>query len=162
MNWQAIAGIQDVPAIAGRSLDAAPVRDACASVEALFRCATGAWMPQAPIAALQLIAAAAAVPMLSGPCPDPMAIAGPGGVDDAIASGVDLDGTPIPAAMLALYNEVMDLESQRARSGVSKSMRNRIVKTGAKHFDQQTLDARLRAAGWEGLKDKEIAFFYGS
>jgi len=90
-----------------------------------------------------------------------MAIAGPGGVDDAIAAGIDLDGMPIPEAMLTLYKEVMDLESQRARSGVKKSMRNRIVKTGAKHFDQQTLDQRLKAAGWEGLKEKEIAFFYG-
>ena len=90
-----------------------------------------------------------------------MAIAGPDGVDDAIKAGVDLDGSPIPAPMLELYNEVMDLESQRARSGVLKSMRNRVVKTGAKHFDQQTLDQRLKAAGWDGLKDKEIAFFYG-
>ncbi|UPM50526.1 MULTISPECIES: DUF4090 family protein [unclassified Synechococcus] len=91
-----------------------------------------------------------------------MAIAGPGGVDAAIASGIDLDGSPIPQDMLALYNEVMDLESQRARSGVKKSMRNRVVKTGSKHFDQQTLDARLKAAGWDGLKEKEVAFFYGS
>ena len=90
-----------------------------------------------------------------------MAIAGPGGVDAAIASGIDLDGSPIPQEMLALYNEVMDLESQRARSGVKKSMRNRVVKTGSKHFDQQTLDARLKAAGWDGLKDKEVGFFYG-
>ena len=90
-----------------------------------------------------------------------MAIAGPGGVDAAISSGIDLDGSPIPQEMLALYNEVMDLESQRARSGVKKSMRNRVVKTGSKHFDQQTLDARLKAAGWDGLKDKEVAFFYG-
>jgi hypothetical protein len=90
-----------------------------------------------------------------------MAIAGPDGVDAAIQAGLDLDGTPIPAEMLALYNEVMELESRRARSGVRKSMRNRVVKTGSKHFDQATLDARLRAAGWEGLKDKEIAFFYG-
>ncbi|UPH90460.1 DUF4090 family protein [Synechococcus sp. NB0720_010] len=90
-----------------------------------------------------------------------MAIAGPGGVDAAIASGIDLDGSPIPQEMLALYNEVMDLECQRARSGVKKSMRNRVVKTGSKHFDQQTLDARLKAAGWDGLKDKEVAFFYG-
>ncbi|MEB3320287.1 MAG: DUF4090 family protein [Cyanobium sp.] len=89
-----------------------------------------------------------------------MAIAGPDGVDAAIQAGIDLDGTPIPADMLSLYNEVMELESRRARSGVKKSMRNRIVKTGAKHFDQATLDARLRQAGWEGLKDKEIAFFY--
>ncbi len=81
-------------------------------------------------------------------------------MDAAIRAGVDLDGTPIPAEMLALYNEVMDLESQRARSGVKKSMRNRVVKTGSKHFDQATLDARLQAAGWEGLKEKEIAFFY--
>ena len=89
-----------------------------------------------------------------------MAIAGPGCVDAAIASGIDLDGTPIPAEMIALYTEVMDLESQRARSGVKKSMRNRIVKTGSKHFDQASLDERLKAAGWDGLKAKEIAFFY--
>ena len=90
-----------------------------------------------------------------------MAIAGPDGVDAAIKAGIDLDGTPIPAEMLALYNQVMDLESQRARSGVLKSMRNRVVKTGSKHFDQETLNQRLQAAGWDGLKDKEIAFFYG-
>ena len=90
-----------------------------------------------------------------------MAIAGPDGVDAAIKAGIDLDGSPIPAEMLELYNQVMDLESQRARSGVLKSMRNRVVKTGAKHFDQETLNQRLQAAGWDGLKDKEIAFFYG-
>lgn len=90
-----------------------------------------------------------------------MAIAGPDGVDAAITAGIDLDGSPIPTAMLELYNEVMELESRRARSGVKKSMRNRIVKTGSKHFDQAALDARLKAAGWEGLKDMEIAFFYG-
>ena len=90
-----------------------------------------------------------------------MAIAGPDGVDAAIKAGVDLDGSPIPEAMLTLYNQVMDLESQRARSGVLKSMRNRVVKTGAKHFDQETLNQRLQEAGWEGLKDNEVAFFYG-
>lgn len=90
-----------------------------------------------------------------------MAIAGPDGVDAAIRSGVDLDGSPIPADMLSLYREVMDLESQRARSGVLKSMRNRVVKTGAKHFDQDTLNKRLIEAGWDGLKDKEIAFYFG-
>ena len=83
-----------------------------------------------------------------------MAIAGPDGVDAAIKAGVDLDGSPIPEAMLALYNQVMDLESQRARSGVLKSMRNRVVKTGAKHFDKDTLNRRLLEAGWDGLKDK--------
>ena len=90
-----------------------------------------------------------------------MAIAGPDGVDAAIKAGVDLDGSPIPAAMLELYNEVMDLESQRARSGVLKSMRNRVVKTGAKHFDQASLNQRLINAGWDSLKDKEIAFYFG-
>ena len=90
-----------------------------------------------------------------------MAIAGPDGVDAAIKAGIDLDGSPIPQEMLELYNQVMDLESQRARSGVLKSMRNRVVKTGAKHLDQKTLNQRLQAAGWDGLKDKEIAFFYG-
>ncbi|MFO7628120.1 MAG: DUF4090 family protein, partial [Prochlorococcaceae cyanobacterium] len=79
-----------------------------------------------------------------------MAIAGPDGVDAAITAGIDLDGSPIPTAMLELYNEVMELESRRARSGVKKSMRNRIVKTGSKHLDQAALDARLKAAGWEG------------
>ncbi|MCT0199365.1 DUF4090 family protein [Synechococcus sp. CS-1325] len=94
--------------------------------------------------------------------PNPSApLAGPDGVDAAIAAGLDLDGSPIPVAMLALYEEVMALEAQRARSGVKKSMRNRVVKTGAKHFDQASLDQRLQAAGWEGLKEKEIAFFYG-
>ena len=89
-----------------------------------------------------------------------MAIAGPDGVDAAIRSGVDLDGSPIPSDKLALYREVMELESQRARSGVLKSMRNRVVKTGAKHFDQATLNQRLIEAGWDGLKDKEIAFYF--
>ena len=89
-----------------------------------------------------------------------MAIAGPDGVDAAINAGVDLDGSPIPEEMLSLYNEVMDLESQRARSGVLKSMRNRVVKTGAKHFDQTALNQRLIEAGWDGLKDKEIAFYF--
>ena len=89
-----------------------------------------------------------------------MAIAGPDGVDAAIKAGVDLDGSPIPAEKLNLYNEVMDLESKRARSGVLKSMRNRVVKTGAKHFDQETLNQRLLAAGWDELKAKEIAFYF--
>ena len=90
-----------------------------------------------------------------------MAIAGPGGVDEAIAAGIDLDGTPIPEAMLLLYREVMELEAGRARSGVRKSMRNRIVRTGAKHLDQASLNQRLVDAGWDGLRDKEISFYYG-
>jgi Protein of unknown function (DUF4090) len=81
-------------------------------------------------------------------------------VDLAIASGIDLDGTPIPTAMLDLYNQVMELESQRQRSGAKKSMRNRIVRTGAKHIAQTELNQKLIDAGWDGLKAKEIAFYY--
>ncbi|MEB3158322.1 MAG: DUF4090 family protein [Synechococcus sp.] len=90
-----------------------------------------------------------------------MDLSGPDAIDKAIAAGIDLDGSPLPEAMLRLYNDVMEKEGQRQRSGVRKSMRNRCVRTGAKHFDQATLNARLIEAGWEGLKDKEISFFYG-
>ena len=54
----------------------------------------------------------------------------------------------------------MDKENARKRSGVKKSMINGIVKTGAKHYDKVTLNSRLIKAGWEGLKIKEIEFFY--
>ena len=89
-----------------------------------------------------------------------MTFSGPNAIDAAIQAGVDLDGSPIPSEMLALYREVMDKENARKRSGVKKSMRNRIVKSGAKHFDQNTLNTRLIKAGWEGLKSKEIDFFF--
>ena len=89
-----------------------------------------------------------------------MTFSGPNAIDGAIQSGVDLDGSPIPSEMLALYREVMDKENARKRSGVKKSMRNRIVRSGAKHFDQDTLNTRLINAGWEGLKSKEIDFFF--
>ena len=89
-----------------------------------------------------------------------METSGPDAIDKAIAVGLDLDGSPIPAEMLNLYLEVMDKENARKRSGVKKSMRNRIVKTGSKHFDQNTLNARLIKAGWDGLRPKEIDFFY--
>jgi len=85
---------------------------------------------------------------------------GPDAIDNAIQAGLDLDGSPIPSKMLDLYIEVMDKENARKRSGVKKSMRNRVVKTGAKHFDQETLNSRLIKAGWDGLKKKEIDFFY--
>ncbi len=81
-------------------------------------------------------------------------------VDDAISRGVDLDGSPIPPKMLDLYNMIMAEENRRVRSGVKKSMRNRCVKTGSKHFDKESLNKLLIEAGWDGLKDKEIAFFY--
>ena len=81
-------------------------------------------------------------------------------VDEAISNGIDLDGTRIPEKMLKLYNLIMDEENKRVRSGVKKSMRNRCVKTGSKHFDKETLDKLLVDAGWECLKEKEIVFFY--
>ena len=89
-----------------------------------------------------------------------MDYSGPNAIDKAIEAGLDLDGSPIPFEMLTLYREVMDKENARKRSGVKKSMRNRIVKTGSKHFDQDTLNSRLIKAGWDGLKTKEIEFFY--
>ena len=81
-------------------------------------------------------------------------------VDAAIENGVDLDGTPIPPKMLALYNRIMNEENKRERSGVKKSMRNRCVKTGSKHFNKDTLNQLLIESGWDGLKEKEILFFY--
>ena len=81
-------------------------------------------------------------------------------VEFAIQNGVDLDGSPIPSKMIELYNRIMNEENKRERSGVKKSMRNRCVKTGSKHFDKETLNKLLIEAGWEGLKEKEILFFY--
>jgi Protein of unknown function (DUF4090) len=82
-------------------------------------------------------------------------------IDEAIARGIDFDGSPIPEAKLELYNNVMDLEADRQRSGVSNTMRSRIVRIGAKHIPQPELDKQLTAAGFAPLKEKEIAFFYG-
>ncbi|HEY9801748.1 MAG TPA: DUF4090 family protein [Leptolyngbyaceae cyanobacterium] len=82
-------------------------------------------------------------------------------IDEAIAKGIDFDGTPIPPAKLELYTKVMALEANRQRSGVSNTMRSRIVRIGAKHIPQQELDKLLEEAGFAPLKEKEIAFFYG-
>jgi hypothetical protein len=82
-------------------------------------------------------------------------------VDQAIAQGIDFDGTPIPQAKLALYNKVMGLESGRQRSGVSNTMRSRIIRIGAKHIAQDELNQMLAAADFAPLKEKEVAFFYG-
>ena len=82
-------------------------------------------------------------------------------VDKAIAKGVDLDGSPIPSAKLELYHQVMGLEANRQRSGVSNTMRSRIVRIGAKHIPQAELEQMLIQAGFAPLKEKEIAFFYG-
>jgi hypothetical protein len=83
-------------------------------------------------------------------------------IDQAITRGIDFDGSPIPTAKLELYKQVMDLEANRQRSGVSNTMRSRIVRIGAKHIPQVELDQKLIDAGFAALKEKEIAFFYGS
>lgn len=81
-------------------------------------------------------------------------------IDVAIAKGVDFDGSPIPTAKLELYNQVMGLEAGRQRSGVSNTMRSRIVRIGAKHIPQDELNQMLLDANFAPLKDKEIAFYY--
>ena len=81
-------------------------------------------------------------------------------VDAAIAGGLDLDGTPIPPAKLKLYNQVMALEQKRQRSGVTNTMRSRIVRIGAKHISQDDLNQMLADADFAPLKEKEIAFYY--
>jgi hypothetical protein len=83
-------------------------------------------------------------------------------VDSAIAQGIDLDGSPIPPKKLELYNQVMGLEAGRQRSGVSNTMRSRIVRIGAKHIPQEELNQMLLDANFAPLKEKEIAFYYGA
>jgi Protein of unknown function (DUF4090) len=82
-------------------------------------------------------------------------------IDEAIAQGIDFDGSPIPEAKLSLYKNVMALEANRQRSGVSNTMRSRIVRIGAKHIPQAELDKMLVDANFAPLKEKEIAFYYG-
>lgn len=83
-------------------------------------------------------------------------------IDVAIASGTDFDGSPIPPVKLDLYKKVMALEAGRQRSGVSNTMRSRIVRIGAKHIARDELDQMLADAGFAPLKDKEVAFYYGT
>jgi hypothetical protein len=82
-------------------------------------------------------------------------------IDRAIAEGIDLDGSPIPANKLELYQKVMSLEAGRQRSGVTNTMRSRIVRIGVKHIPQAELDRMLIDAEFPPLKEKEIAFYYG-
>ena len=82
-------------------------------------------------------------------------------VDRAIAQGLDFDGSPIPANKLELYKKVMGFEAGRQRSGVTNTMRSRIVRIGAKHLPQEELNQMLIDAEFPPLKDKEIAFYYG-
>ena len=91
---------------------------------------------------------------------DMQSTAGADAIDVAISRGIDFDGSPIPTEKLDLYNSVMALEAGRQRSGVSNTMRSRIVRIGAKHIPQDELNQKLIAAGFAPLKEKEIAFFY--
>ncbi len=81
-------------------------------------------------------------------------------IDVAIAQGIDFDGTPIAPHKLDLYNSVMALEAGRQRSGVTNTMRSRIVRIGAKHISQDELNQKLVDAGFAPLKEKDIAYFY--
>ncbi len=90
--------------------------------------------------------------------PDTM---GADAIDRAIAQGIDLDGTPISPKKLELYEQVMVLEAGRQRSGVSNTMRSRIIRIGAKHIPQNELNQLLIDADFAPLKEKEIAFYYG-
>ncbi|MBD2003173.1 MULTISPECIES: small RNA NsiR4-regulated ssr1528 family protein [Cyanophyceae] len=87
---------------------------------------------------------------------------GANAIDVAIAKGIDFDGSPIPTAKLELYQKVMGLEAGRQRSGVSNTMRSRIVRIGAKHISQDELNQMLLDADFAPLKDKEVAFYYGA
>lgn len=98
--------------------------------------------------------------MASPTSQDPQSTTGADAIDRAIAEGIDFDGTPIPQAKLDLYHQVMGLEAGRQRSGVSNTMRSRIVRIGAKHLPQAELDQMLMTAGFTPLKEKEIAFYY--
>ena len=93
--------------------------------------------------------------------PSTQTTTGADAIDEAIAQGVDFDGSPIPTAKLELYSKVMAIEAGRQRSGVSNTMRSRIVRIGAKHIPQEELNQMLTDADFAPLKDKEIAFYYG-
>ena len=92
---------------------------------------------------------------------DTQTTTGADAIDEAIAKGVDFDGSPIPTNKLELYQKVMALEADRQRSGVSNTMRSRIVRIGVKHISQEELNQMLIDADFAPLKDKEITFYYG-
>ncbi|MDX2256908.1 MAG: DUF4090 family protein [Pseudanabaenaceae cyanobacterium bins.39] len=89
------------------------------------------------------------------------ATTGADAIDVAIAQGIDFDGSPIDPKKLDLYHSVMGLEANRQRSGVTNTMRSRIVRIGAKHIAQEELNQKLIDAGFAPLKDKDIAYYYG-
>ncbi|WP_159790552.1 small RNA NsiR4-regulated ssr1528 family protein [Sodalinema gerasimenkoae] len=81
-------------------------------------------------------------------------------IEGAIARGVDLDGSPIPNSQLELYRTVMELEAGRPRSGVTKTLRDRIVRIGCKHFPPEELSRLLQEANLSPLTPQEADFFY--
>ncbi len=83
----------------------------------------------------------------------------PESIERAIVDGIDLNGAPLPKEMVAFYKEVMQKEADRI-CRVRVAMRKKIISTGSKHFDQETLNQRLLDAGWEGLKAAEIAYYF--
>ncbi len=97
------------------------------------------------------------------PTPEPLegpdSIESPESIESAISDGIDLNGCPLPDEMLVFYREVMEKEAARV-CRVRVAMRKRVISTGAKHFDKETLNQKLLEAGWEGLKPAEIAYFY--
>ncbi len=83
----------------------------------------------------------------------------PESIESAIQDGIDLNGTPLPKEMIGFYKEVMQKEAERI-CRVRIAMRKKIIATGSKHYDQETMNQRLLDAGWEGLKAAEIAYFF--
>ena len=83
----------------------------------------------------------------------------PESIDSAIQDGIDLNGSPLPKEMVGFYKEVMQKEAERI-CRVRVAMRKKIIATGSKHYDQETMNQRLLDAGWEGLKAAEIAYFF--
>ncbi len=83
----------------------------------------------------------------------------PDSINRAIEEGIDLNGVPLPDEMLTFYKEVMEKEAARV-CRVRVAMRKKIIMTGAKHYDQDTLNKKLIDSGWEGLKAAEIAYLY--
>ena len=83
----------------------------------------------------------------------------PESIEHAIQDGIDLNGTPLPKEMVGFYKEVMQREAERI-CRVRVAMRKKIIATGSKHYDQETMNQRLLDAGWEGLKAAEIAYFF--
>ncbi len=81
-------------------------------------------------------------------------------IEGAIARGVDLDGSPLPTCQLELYRTVMELEAGRPRSGVTKTLRDRIVRIGCKHFPPEELSRLLQEANLSPLTPQETDFFY--